>query len=83
MSRDRRAARDESARLAERLARAEAAAAAAMKVDDLYWEANVENAALRERLAMAEASSPDRTELKDAVAERPKPKAIPLPGYAR
>jgi hypothetical protein len=91
MSRERSAARAETAVLAERLARAEAVSAAVLKIDELYHQEKAENAALAARLAIAESAALDRAELKDAVADRPKPKKkkkkpvrpTQLPGYNR
>jgi hypothetical protein len=86
LRRDRRAAREENAVLAERLARAEAVSAAVVKIDKLYRESQDANAALTGRLAIAEAASQScRTEFKDAVADRPKSKKrsrkMKLPGF--
>ena len=87
LGRDRRAAREENAVLAERLARAEAVSTAVMKIDKLYRESQDENAALAGRLASAEAASLScRTEFKDAVADKPKKRRrvhrkMKLPGF--
>jgi len=89
MNRDRREAIAQNAVLTERLARAEAVSAAVMKIDELYRQEKADNAALSARLAIVEAASKNRTDLKDAVADRPKTKkrkrAVPpsLPGYNR
>ena len=89
MDRARRAARDENIVLTERLARAQAVAAAANRIDALCREAKDANAALADRLSVAEAFVLNRTQLRDAVAESPKRRkakpvrrALLLPGYS-
>ena len=89
MDRNRREAIAENAVLTERLARAEAVSAAVLKIDELYRQEKADNAALSARLAVVESASLNRNDLKDAVADRPKPKKKKrvrrkaLPGYNR
>jgi hypothetical protein len=88
LGRECRALKSENAVLTARLARAEAVSEAVVKIDGLYSAARTENADLASRLSIAEAAPANcASDLKDAVADRPRRKkkpagVLPLPGYS-